>query len=203
MPTASEFNLHYALEQLRRSRHPLRRLIKEPYLRNILRDVTGPSIDFGCGAGQLLARLPAGSVGLEANPVLVESLRSEHLNVLHYDAQDDRFLLAGLPENRYSTFIMAHVLEHFAEAGPVLRTLLRSCRRLGVQRFILVVPGWKGYLSDPTHKTFVDRPYLEREGLFSCEGFTLKHARYFPIDHEALGRYFVYHELTAVLDRTR
>ena len=73
------------------------------------------------------------------------------------DAAVDRFLLAELPADRYSTFIMAHVLEHFAEAPAVLRTLLRSCRRLGVQRFIVVVPGWKGYLSDGTHKSFIDR----------------------------------------------
>jgi SAM-dependent methyltransferase len=197
----SGFDIDYASEQLRRSRHPLRRLVKGFYVRNILRHVAGPSIDFGCGAGQLLACLPAGSIGLEINPFLVESLRSKGLNVAHYDADSDRFLLAGLSENRYSTFIMAHVLEHFADAAPILRTLLRSCRRLAVQRFILVLPGWKGYLSDATHKTFVDRRYLEREGLLACEGYILNRARYFPIDHEAVGRYFVFHELIAVFDR--
>jgi SAM-dependent methyltransferase len=179
----------------------LRRLIKGFYLRNILRDVAGASIDFGCGAGQLLASLPAGSIGLEINPFLIQALQGNGLNAMHYDAENDRFMLAGLSENRYSTFIMAHVLEHFAEAALILRTLLRSCRRLGVQRFILVVPGWKGYLSDDTHKTFVDRPYLEREGLLACEGFRLRQARYFPIDHEAAGRYLVFHELIAVFDR--
>ena len=199
----SEFNVDYAAEQLRRSRHPLRRLIKGFYIRNILRDVTGPSIDFGCGAGQLLACLPAGSIGLDVNPSLVESLQVKGLNAIHYDAESDRFLLTGLSENRYSTFIMAHVLEHFADAALILRTLLHSCRRLAIQRFILILPGWKGYLSDPTHKTFVDRRYLQRAGLLSCEGFTLRHARYFPIDHEAVGRYFVFHELIAVFDSMR
>jgi len=199
----SGFNRDYATEQLRRSRHPLRRLIKGIYVRNVLRDVTGASIDFGCGAGQLLACLPAGSIGLDINPFLVESLRMKGLNVIHYDAELDRFLLAALSENRYSTFIMAHVLEHFADAAVILRTLLSSCRRLAVQRFILVLPGWKGYRSDDTHRTFVDRRYLQREGLLSCEGYALTHIRYFPIDHEAVGRYFVFHELIVVYDRTR
>jgi len=197
----SEFGADYGTQQLRRSRHPLRRFIKRFYIRNILREVTGPSIDFGCGAGQLLACLPQGSIGLEVNPFLVESLRTQGLDVIHYDAESDRFSLAALPEKRYSTFIMAHVLEHFADAALVLRTLLHSCRRLGIQRFILVLPGWKGYLSDATHKTFVDRGYLRREGLLSCEGYALRHARYFPIDREAVGRYFVFHELIAVFDR--
>lgn len=199
----SGFNRDYATEQLRRSRHPLRRLIKGFYVRNVLRDVTGATIDFGCGAGQLLACLPAGSIGLDINPFLVESLRMKGLNVIHYDAELDRFLLAALSENLYSTFIMAHVLEHFADAAVILRTLLSSCRRLAVQRFILVLPGWKGYRSDDTHRTFVDRRYLQREGLLSCEGYALTHIRYFPIDHEAVGRYFVFHELIVVYDRTR
>jgi len=178
-------------------------LIKGIYVRNVLRDVTGATIDFGCGAGQLLACLPAGSIGLDINPFLVESLRMKGLNVIHYDAELDRFLLAALSENLYSTFIMAHVLEHFADAAVILRTLLSSCRRLAVQRFILVLPGWKGYRSDDTHRTFVDRRYLQREGLLSCEGYALTHIRYFPIDHEAVGRYFVFHELIVVYDRTR
>ena len=151
----------------------------------------------------MLACLPAGSIGLDINPFLVESLRMKGLNVIHYDAELDRFLLAALSENRYSTFIMAHVLEHFADAAVILRTLLSSCRRLAVQRFILVLPGWKGYRSDDTHRTFVDRRYLQREGLLSCEGYALTHIRYFPIDHEAVGRYFVFHELIVVYDRTR
>jgi len=197
----NEFDVYYANEQLRRSRHPARRLIKRFYLRNILRYVRGPSIDFGCGAGQLLAHLPAGSIGLEVNPVLVTALKANGLNVVPYDAAVDRFLLADLPEDRYSTFVMAHVLEHFAEAPAVLRTLLRACRRLGVQRFIVVVPGWKGYLSDGTHKSFIDRATLENEGLTTREGFSLRLARHFPIDIEALGRYFVFHELIAVFDR--
>jgi SAM-dependent methyltransferase len=179
----------------------LRRLVKSFYLRNILRHVTGPSIDFGCGAGQLLERLPEGSIGLEVNPALVEALRARRLNVMRYDPAADGLSLAALSGQRYSTFIMAHVLEHFADAAHTLRALLRACRRLEVGRFILVVPGWKGYLSDATHRSFVDRGYLEREGLLSCEGYALGEASYFPIDYEAMGRHFVFHELTAVFQR--
>ena len=198
---ASEFDLDYAAEQLRRSRHPLRRAVKSLYLRNILRFVSGPSIDFGCGAGQLLARLPPGSIGLEINPVLVDALRNKGLNVLHYDPGRDGFSLGQLAGQRYSTFIMAHVLEHFSDASAVLRRLLSACHRLEVARVVLILPGWKGYLSDATHKTFVDRSYLQREGLAECEGYALEQLRYFPIDWEPLGRYFTFHELVAVFQR--
>lgn len=198
---SAAFDERYAEEQLRRSRHPLRRLVKGFYLRSILRHVDGPSIDFGCGAGQLLERLPEGSVGLEVNPALVRALQARRLNVMRYDPDTDGLSLAALPAGRYSTFIMAHVLEHFDDAAPALRRLLASCRRLGVRRFILVVPGRKGYQSDATHRTFVDFAWLEREGLLACEGYALQAARYFPLDRAALGRHFVFHELIAVLQR--
>jgi SAM-dependent methyltransferase len=195
-----EFGDAYAEQQVHRSQHPLRRAVKTLYLRNVLSYVRGPSIDFGCGAGQLLERLPAGSVGLELNPALIAHLKRKGLNVLHYDGVRDSFRLTPVAAGTYSTVIMAHVLEHFADAAQVLRILLATCRRLGVTRFILVVPGWKGYLSDPTHKTFVDRSYLEREKLHHCDGYRLSTIHYFPIDVEAIGKYFVFHEMIAVFD---
>ncbi len=197
----SEFSRDYAAEQLRRSRHSFRKIIKRLYVRNILKDVIGPSIDFGCGAGQLLARLPYGSVGVEVNPFLIDELTGVGLNVIHYDAEVDRFELANFPENYYSTFIMSHILEHFADAAQVIKTLLHSCRRLGIKRIILVLPGWKGYLSDHTHKTYVDIHYLQINGLIYCEGYLLSRQRYFPINKESIGKYFVFHELIVVFDR--
>jgi SAM-dependent methyltransferase len=196
-----EFSQDYAAEQLRRSRNPFRRLIKGFYLRNILKEVIGPTIDFACGAGQLLARLPKGSVGVEVNPFLIEELAGMSLNVNRYDTDIDHFTLAEFPENTYSTFIMSHFLEHFTEAGQIVKTLFHSCRRLGIRRIILALPGWKGYQSDSTHKTFVDSRYLQEHGLSCCEGYQIVKQRYFPINYELIGRYFVFHEFIVVLHR--
>lgn len=98
----SEFGSDYAQEQLRRSRHPLRRIIKHFYINNILQDVEGHSIDFGCGAGQLLARLPAGSLGLEVNSFVVEALRQQGLNLQQYNPDQDRFLNLAAVENHFT-----------------------------------------------------------------------------------------------------
>src|SRR6476620_400192 len=117
----SEFGSAYAAEQLRRSRHPLRRLIKKFYLDRVLRDVRGPTIDFGCGAGQLLARLPAGSVGLEINPYLVQELRRTGLNVLSYNPEEDQFLLREFQADHYRTMVIAHVIEHFSDSAQAMR----------------------------------------------------------------------------------
>jgi SAM-dependent methyltransferase len=195
-----EFGEDYAAEQMRRSRHSLRKAIKRFYIQNILKHVAGPTIDFGCGAGQLLARLPSGSVGLELNPHLVGALRSEGLNAELYDPED-KFELAGFPTNFYKTLVMAHVLEHFEDAKGVLRTLLRTCNRIGISHVIIVVPGEVGFASDKTHKTFVNRQYLQTNRLFELEGFVARKVNYFPLNAEVVGKYFIFHELMVVYDR--
>lgn len=201
MDSSVEFDKHYAAEQLRRSRHLLRRLVKRRYVDNILREVTGPTIDFGCGAGQLLARLPAGSVGLEINPYLVEELRRTGLNVLPYNPNADQFTLREFPVDHYKTMVIAHVIEHFADCAQAVRKIWRTCGRLGIRKIIVIVPGEKGFRSDNTHKTFVNQRYLHNEGLLTCEGYAVTKTGYFPINTEGFGKHFTYHEFKIVYER--
>jgi SAM-dependent methyltransferase len=196
-----EFDQSYAAEQLRRSRHPLRRLIKKFYLDRVLREVRGPTIDFGCGAGQLLARLPPGSVGLEINPHLVRALQDEGVNARLYDAMSDDFSLSSLEPNFYQSLVISHVLEHFPDSASVMRKIWRACARLGVRTIVAVVPGAKGYASDHTHRTFVTEAYIAEHDLTQCEGFALRKAEYFPINFAAIGDYYVFHELKLVYTR--
>jgi len=202
MTAVSEFDHAYAAEQLRRSKHRLRRLIKRFYLDHVLQDVHGPTIDLGCGAGQLLARLPVGSLGVEINPVLVEQLRGAGMNVLAYDAASDGFALTGFRENYYKTLVISHVLEHFDDAASVVRALWRSCSRLGIETIVVIIPGPKGYASDATHKTFVDERFIEVQGLRRVDGFELVKMQYFPINRAGVGNYFTFHELKLVYSRT-
>lgn len=193
------FGATYAREQIRRARHPLRRLIKGFYLDNILRRVRGPTIDFGCGAGQLLIRLAPGSIGIELNPHLIMELGAQGLPV--YPAQGDLtdFDLAGIPSGPYQCLVIAHVLEHLADPAAALTRLLAACRRLSIQRVIMVVPGAKGYRSDPTHQTFIDAGWLRAHPLpADCE-FIAKAPEYFP-GPRWLGRYFVFHEMLVVFE---
>lgn len=201
MTDAHEFDLAYANEQLRRSRHPLRRLLKSFYLRHALEDVEGPTIDFGCGAGQILARLPAGSIGVEINPVLVESLKESGLDVIAYDAAGDDFGFSGFAQGHYRTLVLSHVLEHFADAATVMRKMWRSAARLGIRTIIVIVPGGKGYASDATHKTFITGKYLAEQGLENCAGFKLEKLHYFPGNIAGLGKHFAFHELKVVFKR--
>src|SRR3954468_21154556 len=109
-PDQPVFDAEYAARQLRRRRNPARRIIKHFYLQNMLREVRGRTIDLGFGAGQLLERLPEGSLGLEVNPHLVEEARKSGLNAALYDTASAEPLIDAVPPQTYSTLIMAHVL---------------------------------------------------------------------------------------------
>lgn len=179
----------------------MRRFIKQFYLNNILREVQGPTIDLGFGSGQLLEKLPHGSLGLEVNPYLIEEARRAGLNAALYDANVDRPLIDVVPPDKYSTLVMAHVLEHFTDAHRIVRKILRSCACLGVRKIIFVVPGAKGYAFDSTHRTFVNARYLTEHHLLACEGYAVTTTRYFPANYEWIGRYFTFHEFLVVYDR--
>lgn len=191
----TEFGREYARAQINRQKSAFRQAIKSFYVSRILRHVDSPSIDYGCGAGQILERLPKGSIGVEINPHLVENLLERGLRVIQANPERNRFNLDGIQKNEFRTLILSHVLEHFENADKVLRQLLIDCKDIGISKLIVVVPGKVGFSSDATHKTFVDLDYLEAKGMFDCEGYRVSHYSYFPGNFRFIGDYFIYHEL--------
>ena len=194
----TDFDQRYADEQLARSQSSIRRTIKEAYLRSALREISGSTVDFGCGAGQLLERLPTGSMGLEVNPALISILKKKGLNAAFYDALGDNFGLGPVVPGRFQTFLASHVLEHFDDAAGALRKLADTCERKGISRIVCIVPGWKGFLSDATHRTFVSPSYVREQKLQKMGSFTLATTRFFPINAEGFGRFFIYNECVFV-----
>jgi Methionine biosynthesis protein MetW len=202
MSQVEEFDSAYAQSQIERSRHPIRRIIKSFYVKQVLRWVQGPAIDVGCGAGQILERLPKGSMGIELNPHLVAHLQSKGLKVERASLSDDRLDLSPVPRDTYKTLVLSHVLEHFSDAHQVLRLLLKDCWEKGIETVIMVLPCEVGYESDPTHKTFVTMAYLEQNNLLTYSGFSVVHHSYFPLNIKSVGQYFIYNELQVVYRRT-
>ena len=198
-----EFGVEYAVSQIGRQRNPLRKLVKSFYVSRVVQHVDGLAIDLGCGAGQILERLPAGSLGIEVNPQLVEDLRRRGLRVMPAAEGQGGFNLTALRTNEFGTLVLSHVLEHFNDAAEVLRKLLRDCAALGVSTVIVVIPGAAGFRSDSTHKTFINLDYLTSNHLTNCEGFQLSHSSYFPGNFQLIGEVFVYHELMIVYKRAR
>ena len=198
-----EFGRDYARSQIGRQQNPFRKLIKSFYVSRILQHVDGPAVDLGCGAGQILERLPAGSLGIEVNPHLIEYLAQRGLRAIPAAESQSGFNLKELSPNEFGTLILSHVLEHFYNADQVLRSLLHDCAALGISTVIIVVPGQTGFRSDPTHKTFVDMDYLRSCGMLDCEGFQISHYSHFPGNLNLIGKLFVYHELMVVYRKVR
>ncbi len=191
------FDETYAAEQIRRRLSPLRRLVKAQYLARLASELDGPTIDLGCGAGQLLERLPHGSIGLEFNDALIRYLEEIRLPVLKYDALADDFALTPLrtrSPGSYEHLVCSHVLEHFDDAAEVLRKLTASAAALGLRGMTFVVPGLKGFRRDPTHRTFITEAFIRSQGLDQLAPFRLTRVAYFPGNWRRLGEIFDYHE---------
>lgn len=179
-----------------RNRSLLRKLVRRIYLRSAAAQLHGPTLDFGCGIGELLRRLPAGSRGLEYNEATVDFCRSAGLAVDAYDGFRDDWALGALPVgSRFQSMVISHVLEHLEHPVDVLRKLMLAARTRGVERVLLIVPGKAGFRIDDTHRTFVDMALLSSPSIAAGTGFLLARARYFPGNLRKLGDWFPHHEL--------
>jgi len=192
------YDRRYTDYQSRRS--ALRKWIRGFYLRSAARLVHGPTIDFGCGVGEFLRELPAGSVGLELNEATVAHCQAQGLDVLHYDADTDDWALGPLAARtqRFGSLSICHVLEHLDRPVEYFRKLLLAARRLGVDRVLVIVPGRSGFASDDTHLTFVDLPMLSDPAVVAGTGFAMGNSHYFPGNVRRFGDFFPHHELRVV-----
>ena len=180
----------------------LRKTVRRAYLESARSLLRGPTLDFGCGIGELLARLPPGSIGIEYNEATVAYCRERGLDVRWYDGLADDWRLSLLSESAgHKSMVVSHVLEHFDAPMEILSALLAAAKRLGIEHVLVIVPGRAGYRIDSTHRTFVDRPMLVDDSVFAASGFELTMARHFPIDFRALGDFFPHHELQVLFTR--
>jgi SAM-dependent methyltransferase len=197
MDGKAEYGSEYTEYQSNRSR--IRKLARTPWLRAAEAYVEGPAVDLGCGVGELLARLPAGSMGLEINRSTIGLCVAHGLDVSFYDGTDDDWSLGPVTgrATTFDTLILSHVLEHLDDPDVVLRKLLGAAGQAGIRQTLVIVPGRAGYRSDSTHRTFVDRPVLEDPAIVDGTSFRLSSTRYFPGNFRGIGDHVKYHELQA------
>lgn len=191
------YDQRYTRYQLDRGR--VRKFVRRLYLDSAARKLRGPTVDFGCGVGELLSRLPHGSIGLEINPVSVEYCRSQGLDARVYDGDADQWSLGLLDAGEgLQSLVISHVLEHLEQPMDTLARLLQACERLGIDRVLVIVPGRRGYDSDATHRTFIELGMLSDPTVVADTDFTLAASGYFPGNLRTLGRLFPHHELQVV-----
>ncbi|MEO7066637.1 MAG: class I SAM-dependent methyltransferase [Rhodanobacter sp.] len=192
-----EYGSAYTAYQANRS--GLRKFVRKLYLNSAAKSLRGPTLDFGCGVGELLARLPEGSKGLEYNQTSVDWCRQRGLDVTWYDGYADNWQLSTLSEALHlQSMVLSHVLEHLEDPMVVLEALLRSAARMGIRRILIIVPGRAGYDSDATHRTYIDWAMLEN-CLTAHPTYRIANHKYFPVDAPSIGDWFRYHELQVLL----
>lgn len=192
-----EYDERYTQYQLQRSW--LRKFVRKAYLARAAGQLHGPSLDFGCGVGELLQWLPPGSKGLEYNRATVDYCRAKGLDVTHYDGFVDDWSLSGLTKgDGLQSMVVSHVLEHLDGPGGILRKLLAAAERIGITRVLVIVPGMAGYRSDDTHRTFVDETMIRDN---ATTPWVPVEAFHFPVPSRAAGDYFLYNELHVRLER--
>jgi hypothetical protein len=184
-----------------KNRGLIRKLVRKIYLNDIRKYCIGKTIDFGCGVGELLKILPEGSVGFEVNRIAIEYCRSAGLQVEYYDPVADDYQLSMIQPGMFFTFTMNHVLEHLDDSQQIIKKIFSSCHRLGIKRIVFTVPGTKGFKLDKTHQTFIDKNYLQANGILDNKLYSMKVCKYFPVNWSAFSRYFTHNELRLVWEK--
>jgi len=185
------------------NRSTIRKTVRTIYLNDIKKYCIGKTIDFGCGIGELLKILPAGSAGFEVNKVVVDFCKKNGLNVNLYVPEEDNYNFRMIEADTYETFTMNHVLEHLESSYEVINRIFESCERLRIRRIVFTVPGHRGYKSDATHQTFINMDYLKKTGVTDNKYYQLGVHKYFPVNSEAFSRYFTHNELRLVFDKRK
>lgn len=184
-----------------KDRSAIRKWVRLLYIRHAIKHLIEPVIDLGCGIGEHLAHLGKDSIGLEVNQRSVDYCLKTGLNVEYMNTEEDQYQLSFLESGRYNSMLISHVLEHLDNPDVVFRKLLFACDRLGVKRIFVCVPGIKGFAHDTTHRTFIDKKYLEDHGLVDVEKFQLVHLGYFPVNLTVFGKYFTHNEMNLTFER--
>src|ERR1700744_355823 len=132
----------------------------------ISRNLTGEVLDVGCGIGDFL-RFRKNTVGTDINESIVDYCKEQGLNVVLFENGKLAF-----DDNSFDGVILDNVLEHITDPTTLLTEINRVLRNGG--KFIIGVPGIKGYATDPDHKI-----YYDDENLSSVEKYGFKGVKSF------------------------
>ena len=118
----------------------------------LCRQVRGRVLDVGCGIGDML-RYRENTVGVDINQSTVEFCKQQGLNARLMTPDELPF-----GDAEFDGVMLDNVLEHLVAPLPLLVEIHRVLRPGG--KFVVGVPGRRGYESDPDHKVFYDEENL-------------------------------------------
>ena len=187
MNTDSEDYRDYLLGKYRRGRGLYLRFLVYPKYLKTLGELCGREIvDCGCGAGEFLhfcrtRRIPAR--GIDWNEHLVARCRQAGL-----DASVGDLTTYEPPNGKLHNLLCDNVIEHLGQAE--IESFFAKLRQIvGVGgKMLVVVPGKKGFRTDPSHRTFVSPEVMQ--ALCRRHQIALRKAFYWPLNFRAAGDFF-------------
>lgn len=181
------------------SRSPIRAFIRRHfYIRNILKFIKGKTIDFGCGVGEVLKYLPAGSLGIDPDKNSIRYCKTKGLNAKIYDSEKSNYQLEIFKGNNYSSILLNHVLEHIPSPKKRFNTILAEAAKINIERIVIAVPCKLGFLADETHMEHIDSDFFNN---IKSDKYKIIHKEYYPINNKFIGNFFRYQELVVVYKR--
>lgn len=118
----------------------------------LCRHLKGRALDIGCGLGDMLAFRP-NTVGVDINDKTVAWCCQRGLEA--YVMAPD---VLPFEDSSFDSVSLDNVLEHLTAPAALLAEIRRVLKPNG--RFLVGVPGRKGFASDPDHKIFYDEAGL-------------------------------------------
>lgn len=128
----------------------------------LCRHLSGKVLDVGCGIGDMLGFRP-NTVGVDINTGTVGFCRQRGLDARLMEPDSLPF-----PDASFDGAICDNVLEHIAVPAALLAEIRRVLTPNA--RFVVGVPGRRGYDHDPDHKVFYDEATLV--ATLAMSGFT-------------------------------
>ena len=184
---------NYTRRLLRLSGRWWKRLVPNPYARNVRRLATGRVLDIGCGIGRCLDFVRPRGVGVDPNETAIAVCRQNGHQAFTPEEFADSHPSASDPQ--FDTLLCSHVLEHLDEPTGValLQTYLPYIRPGG--RIVLITPQERGQRSDATHVRFMDAASLAE--LADKAGLHILRINSFPLPR-LFGKWFIYNETVTI-----
>ena len=179
----------YTARLLARPRNGWKRLVPDPYRRNIRKLRLGRTLDVGCGIGRCLAFNEGNGIGVDHNPTSVSVCRERGLEA--YTPEE----FSSKDRGVFDSLLVSHVLEHMDEDAGVslISPYLRFLRPSG--KLVVITPQAAGQRSDPTHVRLVGE--VEASRLLARLGVGIESTRSFPFPRP-LGRIFTHNETLVI-----
>lgn len=163
-------------------------LVRQFFIKDIVRHFDGQVLDVGCGIGEFLERYPD-SIGIDLNPYALKfNLQRAKIRCL------SNLQYLPIRDNSFDGVLLSNILEHLHDAEFALAEALRVLKPQGV--LVLTLPMEAGFHHDPTHIRMFNETNLKT--LAQNFALEIKSIYRYPFRPAWIGKYLYFCELRCI-----